>query len=166
MAGITKVNLIQLKAPNRVGLGADVLEAVASVRANIVALNAWEEGKPPQGVFLIDTSNNAKAKQALRKAKFAVEDLPSFKVQIPNRPGMLAELVRKVADAKIDIGGAFSVASGGSAIVYVRTAADARAIGAMKVSSKKTDTNTSTTKKSAKKAVAGKKTAAKKTATK
>ena len=174
MAGITKVKLIQLKAPNRVGLGADVLNAIAGSKANIVALNAWEEGK--QGAFLVDTSNNQKAKLALRKAKFAVTELPAFKVQVANRAGQFAELLGRVADAKINVGGVFSVASGKTATVYVRTAADARAIKAMstkpkpeapkKTASAKPKTAPKT-KSPAKKKAAGKaSTAAKKTAKK
>lgn len=95
-------NEIVLRAPNRVGLLADVTEHLYAKSVNVLGIRAYEEGD--EGVFLIFAENSRLATEAL-------ETIPDSKItsasvisaEIPNDRGRLAAVSRALADADIDV---------------------------------------------------------------
>ena len=65
MAKVELRNEIMFKAPTRVGLLADVTEALRDAGVNILAIGAYDKGD--MGEFLMITSNNKLAYGALEK---------------------------------------------------------------------------------------------------
>ena len=89
------------RAPTRVGLLADVAEAISAAGVNMTAIGAYERGDV--GEFLILTDDNRAAGEALMGLEGEVDLAPVVIVEVPNKPGELAAVVRKVADAGINM---------------------------------------------------------------
>lgn len=100
MAKTLKSKQLTFSLPNKVGLLAEVAEAVAAAKVNIEAICAYERG---YGFFMMVADNPAKAKKVLTKmgAKVHVEDV--ILVQVPNTVGQLEKISKKIAEAGINI---------------------------------------------------------------
>ena len=73
-----------------------------------------------RGKIRLLVNDPAKAKRALRKAKYRASDEPAFVVRLQNKPGALARVAAKLAKARINIRSAYATTSGrGSAIVVL-----------------------------------------------
>jgi len=87
--------------PTRVGLLADVAEALREAGVNIMAISAYErDGK---GKFLMVTDDNVKATAALARLNAEVRARAVVAVEMPNRVGALDEVARKIAEAGVNI---------------------------------------------------------------
>lgn len=116
------------KIPSRVGLLADVTEALRQADVNIVAVSAYE--RDGVGKFLLVTSDNRKAAEALGMLKADVAEKSVLAVEMPNEPGALEKATRAIAEAGINIEYAYGTAGAGtSATVIIRTADDQKAAG-------------------------------------
>ena len=90
MAKIEMRNEVMFKAPTRVGLLADVTEALYAAGVNILAIGAYDKGA--NGEFLMITDNNKLAFEALDKLD-GDKDLQSVIVaEVSNKPGELAAI--------------------------------------------------------------------------
>ena len=78
--------------PARVGLLADVSEAVKAAGVNITAISAYE--RDGQGVFLLVTDDNAKASVALARLNADIRVKDVVIVELPDRPGALEDVAR------------------------------------------------------------------------
>ena len=94
-------NELMFEAPTRVGLLADVTEALSEAGVNIRAIGAYDKGDV--GEFLLITSNNRDASDALKSVGGEVDIIPVVVAEVPNRPGELAAISRKIADAGLNI---------------------------------------------------------------
>ena len=94
-------NELLFKAPTRVGLLADVAGALRAVGVNIFAIGAYDKGD--MGEFLLLTSNNRAAGEALAALGGDVDMASVIVCEVPNTPGELARIARKAADAGINI---------------------------------------------------------------
>jgi len=101
MAKVEIRNEILFKAPTRVGLLADVTEALHGARVNIRAIGAYD--KDDMGEFLLITSNNRDASEALKSVGGDADITPVVVAEVPNQPGELAVISRKIADAGFNI---------------------------------------------------------------
>ena len=87
--------------PTKVGLLADIAEALAAADVNVTAMCAYESDD--RGEFMLVTSDNAKATQALEAMGGEVTTQSAVAVDMPDRPGALAEVARAIGDAGINI---------------------------------------------------------------
>lgn len=101
MATVEIRNELVYRAPTRVGLLAEVAEALHAADVNIYAIGAYDKGD--QGEFLLLTSNNRAAGEALTALGGEVDMASVVVVEVPNTPGELALVARKIADAGINI---------------------------------------------------------------
>ncbi|MDO8964416.1 MAG: ACT domain-containing protein [Coriobacteriia bacterium] len=101
MAKVELRNELMFKAPTRVGLLADVTEALWTADVNILAIGAYDKGG--MGEFLMITSNNKRAFEALEKLDGEVDLRSVVVAEVPNRPGQLATISRRLADKAINV---------------------------------------------------------------
>lgn len=122
MAKVEIRNEVIFKAPTRVGLLADVTSALNDAGVNIQAIGAYDKGD--MGEFLMITSNNKLAYEAL-SALGGVMDMQSVVlVEVPNVPGELAEIARLLAGADINVSQVFATSvDGADKVMIVLTAA-------------------------------------------
>jgi hypothetical protein len=101
MAHVQLRNEILFKAPTRVGLLADVTEALKAAGVNILAIGAYDKGD--MGEFLMITSNNKDAFAALEKLGGEIDMASVVVAEVPNTPGELAAIARRLADQDINV---------------------------------------------------------------
>ena len=95
-------NEIVLRAPNRVGLLAEVTERLYAKSVSVLAIRAYEEGD--EGVFLIFAESSKLATDALEMvADATISATTVVIVDRPNDRGQLAAVSRALADAEIDV---------------------------------------------------------------
>ena len=93
---------LQFETPNKVGVLSKVTDALKKARVNLE--QAWACGDGSKGHFGIVTSNNAKAKNALRKLgvkKFSEKEL--LMVSLSNKVGALARVASKLAKKGVGV---------------------------------------------------------------
>lgn len=94
-------NEILFKAPTRVGLLAEVTEALANAGVNIIAIGAYDKGD--SGEFLMITSDNRATAEALAPLGGSLDLIPVAVIEVDNTPGTLASIARTIADAGVNI---------------------------------------------------------------
>lgn len=115
------------KIPARVGLLADVAEAIRAEGVNILAISAYE--RDGVGKFLLVTSDNDKAAKAATGFGAEIVQKSVVAVEMPDRPGALEEAARVVAEAGVDVEYVFGTAcGGGTSTVVFKTADDAKVV--------------------------------------
>ena len=93
---------ITILAPNNVGSLAKIAEALGGIGVNIEAISAYENGE--KAVFRVLTNDSTSALKAISKlVDFSAKDADILIVDLPNRPGELGKLTRKLANHKIDL---------------------------------------------------------------
>lgn len=102
MAKIVQRNEILFRAPTRVGLLADVTERLYATGVNVLGIRAYEEDDT--GVFLIFTDDSRRATEAVETlGEGTVSSIPVIAALLPNEPGQLASIARKLANADINV---------------------------------------------------------------
>ncbi|MBU2603930.1 MAG: ACT domain-containing protein [Actinobacteria bacterium] len=94
-------NEILFKAPTRIGLLADVTGALLAAGVNITAIGAYDKGDTAE--FLLLTSDNRLTGEALAPLGGEVGLVPVVVAELDNRPGELAAIARRLADAGINV---------------------------------------------------------------
>ncbi len=94
---------------NRPGTLAKITAALAAKGVNVTGLFA-SDTKGRSAVRLL-VGNAARAKAALRAAGFRVTDEPTVVLSLPDKPGQLAKVARKLAKARINIGYGYATVS-------------------------------------------------------
>lgn len=129
MANARRAREISFTMPNRVGLLSEVTTAIAKAKANITAICAY--GMENSAYFMLTTDSNAKAKKALAPLGMGIEEKDVLQVEMPNKPGELQKVAKKIADAGIDIQYAYATAGGGKTTCVFKSADDQKAIKAI-----------------------------------
>ncbi len=101
MAKVQLRNEILYTAPTRVGLLAQVAEALHRAGVNITAIGAYDKGDMAEVLLL--TSNNRLAGDALAPLGGHLSLIPVVVAEVANKPGELAVIARRLADAGINI---------------------------------------------------------------
>ncbi|MDH4139663.1 MAG: ACT domain-containing protein [Coriobacteriia bacterium] len=130
MANASIARQVVCSMPTKVGLMADIAEALGGAGVNVSGVCAYEdEGK---GVFMLVTDDNAKTAGVLRSMGGTVEEQGVVAIDMPNTPGALASAARAIAGAGINVLMAYgSTGSSPSAIVYLSTADNVAAAAAI-----------------------------------
>ncbi len=93
---------ITVKTKNRVGALADVAELLGSLGVNIESISAY--GSEEYAIFRIITNDSTTAMKHLVKLPgFKISESDILVIEIPNRPGELGKITRKLANKGIDL---------------------------------------------------------------
>jgi len=121
MAKVQIRNEVLFKAPTRVGLLADVTAALNDAGVNIIAIGAYDKGD--MGEFLLITSNNKLAYEALSKLGGEMNMQSVVVAEVANQPGELAAISRVLADNGINVSQVFATSvDGADKVMTVLTA--------------------------------------------
>jgi len=113
---------------SRPGVLAQLARTLADARVNIASLSA--DAVSGRGKIRLIVNDPARARRALRRAKYRVSEEPAFVVRMRNKPGALARVAGKLSKARVNIKSAYATTAGrGAAVVFtVGSAAKARKI--------------------------------------
>jgi hypothetical protein len=127
MAKAKKVKQLSFETKDKVGMLSTVTAAIAAVKVDITAICAY--GMDREAYFMLLTSSNAKTKKALGKLGIPVEEEDVVLVELPNRPGALQQVAKKIADSGINIQYMYaSAGSGKTSTAVLATDNDAKAV--------------------------------------
>src|SRR6266567_433714 len=102
---------LSVTLPDTPGTLFKATDAIAKRGVNIEGYCVVPSGR--EEIFHLFTSDPANAKKALESAGFTVrEELDAFAVQIPDRPGTLASVLRPIAAQELKIGVTYSLTDG------------------------------------------------------
>jgi hypothetical protein len=132
---VRKVDYFYVKAANKPGEGARVLRALRDEGINLLAFSGFPQGLKAQIDFIPE--DPAAFEAVARHAGLKLSKKKSgFLVQGEDRPGAVAEVMGKLADAKINVTAIDALSAGGGrygAILWVKpkdVAKAAQALGA------------------------------------
>ncbi len=97
------MNELILVANDRVGLLADISEALAKKNINIESIDAEVTGKKAVCRIMTSTEEERDAKSELKKAGFTVMSADVLVLKLVNRPGQLSEVARILADNGVNV---------------------------------------------------------------
>ena len=131
---IRKVAYFKAQVQDRAGEGARILSTLLGEGINLLFFTGFPRGRKSQLDFIPE--NGAAFRKAAKKAGLAVTKKTAFLVQGQDRPGAIAVIVSKLADARVNITARDAVAAGEGrygAILWVKPAEvrkAAKALGA------------------------------------
>jgi hypothetical protein len=110
---IRRIEYYYVMVPDKPGAGAGVLTALKDAGVNLVAYLGFPGGRGKSQIDLVP-EDAAAFKQAAAKAGLKLSRAKrAFLVQGDDRTGAVADITRKLADAKINITAAAAAAAGG-----------------------------------------------------
>jgi len=126
-----KVEQISVFLENKPGALADVTRILGESGVNIRALSLADT--KDFGILRLIVNDNEKAKDVLGPRGFTVRKTEVVAVEVPDRPGGLAEILKVLAEANINVEYlyAFVQQSGENAIIIFRFDETDRAIAAL-----------------------------------
>jgi hypothetical protein len=120
---IRKVDYFKAQVPNKAGEGARILSALRGEGINLLFFTGFPRGRTAQVDFV--PKNGPAFRKAARKIGLAVTKKTAFLLQGKDRPGVIAGIVAKLADAGVNITALDAVAAGAGrygAILWVQQA--------------------------------------------
>jgi hypothetical protein len=113
--------------PNEPGIFGRVLGTLANAGVNLRAINVFSEGK--RGVFLMVTSDNAKAQKHLKILGYQIKSNPVVTVLVENRIGAGSEIGALLGNAVIDVKYSYGSSAGvGKVLLVFKTSDDKKAV--------------------------------------
>jgi hypothetical protein len=122
MAIAKRAKQLSFTLPNKIGLLAEVSIFIAAAKINIEAINAY--GIREDGCFVLITDNTAKTIKILENMGAEVKTDDVILVEMPNKPGQIHRIAKKIADAGIDIKYVYGSPSRGRMTVVFKTEDD------------------------------------------
>ena len=122
MAKGRKVKEISFTMSNKVGLLSEVTRAVAGAKVNITSICAY--AMENNAYFMLTTDSNTKAKRALEPMGVLIEERDVVEIEVPDKPGELQKIAKKIAEAGIDIEYMYATASSGKKETCIFMTAD------------------------------------------
>lgn len=118
---IRRVDYFYIQVPNRPGEGARALGVLRDAGVNLLAYSGFPEGRGAQLDFVPEDA--AAFRQAAKNAKWKLTGpKKAFHITGDDRPGVIAETMQKLADAKINVTACDAVCQSGDrygAILWV-----------------------------------------------
>lgn len=126
-----KVEQISVFLENKPGALAEVTRILGETGVNIRALSLADT--KDFGILRLIVNDNEKAKEVLGQKGFTVRKTEVVAVEVPDRPGGLADIMKVLAEAKINVEYlyAFVQQSGENAIIIFRFDETDRAIAVL-----------------------------------
>ena len=118
-----KTTQLTLTLESKPGVLARIARALADAGVNITGLCAAEAAG--RGKIRLVVSDPAKAKEALKAAKLRCGEEAALAVTIEDRPGALARVTEKLAQAKINVKCAYATTAGGASATVILSVANA-----------------------------------------
>ncbi len=119
---IRKVDYFAMDVPNKPGEGAKTLEALAAWGVNLLAFTGFPNGRRSQIDFIPE--DTAAFTAAAKHVKLKVKRRKTgFLVQGDDRPGAVADIMKRLADARINVTAIDAVSAGAGrygAILWVQ----------------------------------------------
>ncbi len=119
---ITRVDYFYIETPNKPGEAARALNAIKEAGINLLAFSGFPKGRRAQLDF-IPADSAAFAKCAKKAGCKLSKKKSGFLIQGKDRIGAVADVLSKLADAKINVTAATAVTAGAnqySAILWVK----------------------------------------------
>ena len=130
MTRAEKHKVLEITTEDTRGQGAVLFSALKDAKVNVEATCIWPSNN--QAFFWIVPDDFAAARKAIKKAGFKSRTIPVVRVEMANKPGAMAEVLSKIADAGIDATVAFLTTSvKKNAVAYITTSADGKAVKAI-----------------------------------
>ena len=120
---IRKVDYFKAQVPDKAGEGARVLSTLLGEGINLLAFTGFPRGRKTQLDFVPE--NGTAFRKAARKIGLTVTKKTAFLAQGEDSPGVIAEIVSRLADARVNIIALDAVAAGEGrygAILWVKPA--------------------------------------------
>jgi hypothetical protein len=131
---IKKIYYFSMDVADKPGEGARILNALSKAGVNLLAFTGFPRGRRAQIDFVPE--NAALFRKALTRAKLKVRPKKTgFLVQGKDRPGAVAEMAQKLADANINLTAMDAVSAGKGrygAILWVKPKDINKAVKALK----------------------------------
>jgi hypothetical protein len=119
---IRRVDYFYIETPNRPGEAARALKALKDARINLLAFSGFPKGRRAQLDFI--PADPAALVKAAKRAGWKLSAKKSgFLIQGEDRPGAVADILGKLADAKINVTAVDAVCAGADrygAILWVK----------------------------------------------
>lgn len=120
-------NELHVITPNEPGILGRVLGTLANAGVNLRALNVYSEGR--KGIFLMVTSDNAKAQKFLKLLGYEVKSNPVVTVLAEDRIGAGSEIGALLGNAVIDVNYSYGSSAGvGKVLLVFKTSDDKKAV--------------------------------------
>ena len=126
MAIAKRAQQLSVTMPNKIGLLAEVTIFIAAAKINIEAICAYE--MEDEGCFMLITNSTAKTKKILLNMGAEVETDDVIMVEMPNKPGQIHRVAKKISDAGIDVHYVYGSPARGKMTIIFKTADDKKAI--------------------------------------
>jgi hypothetical protein len=122
---------LEIVTTNEPGTGAEIFNVLEAAKINVKASCIWESGDG-QAHFLLVPEDLPRARKLLRKAKFKPYTKPVILIDLSNRPGAFAQVLKKVAEAGVQCKISYAAAATKkSALAVLTTSSDAKAVRAI-----------------------------------
>ncbi|MGA2642901.1 MAG: hypothetical protein ABSG21_18575 [Spirochaetia bacterium] len=130
MAKVKTLKLLSFTLPNKVGQLAAVTELLGGAGVSITGLRAADAGSNAE--FLLAVKNPAKARKVLAPLSVDIKEADALCVEMPNKPGRLQKVAKKLAEAGVNIQSSWATAfTGKTASCVLMTSDDKKAIAAL-----------------------------------
>lgn len=127
MAKAKKVKHLVFTLPNKVGLLSEVSGILAKAKVNINAICAYE--MEDKAIFILAPDSPVRATKALMPLGAEITEEEALAVEMPNRPGELEKVAKKLADAGININLIYgTTGTGKTPTCFFKTADNKKAI--------------------------------------
>jgi hypothetical protein len=101
---------LSLTLEDRPGTLAKATDAIAKAGINIDGYCAVPSGKEGKGTFRVVTKDPASTRRALEAAGFKVQEEREVAViDVEDRPGVVAQILRKIAENELNVGPTYSI---------------------------------------------------------
>jgi hypothetical protein len=123
---MAKTKQFTIAVENRPGAVAEIAKALGNAKVNILALLGTAQGTTGSVQLVVEDSR--RAKKALDEARLAYTEAAAEEIELPNKPGALAQTLDKLAAKGVNLNSICATApKGGKKAVVVYTIARAEA---------------------------------------
>ena len=125
---MAKTKQFAVRIENRPGAVAEVAKTLGNAKVNILALLATAQGT--SGTLQLIVEDTRRAKKALDDARISYNETTGEEIELPNKPGALAQSLEKLAAKGVNLNSIFATAAKGgkrAVVVYVVEAQEAAA---------------------------------------
>ena len=125
---MAKTKQFAVTIENRPGAVAGVAKILGNAKVNILALLATTQGT--SGTLQLVVEDTRRAKKALDDARISYKETTAEEIELPNKPGALAQSLGKLAAKGVNLNSIFATATKGgkrAVVVYVVAAQEAAA---------------------------------------
>ncbi len=118
---MAKTKQFTISIDNHPGAVAEIARTLGSAKVNILSLLGTSQGTGGTVQLLVDDAR--RAKKALDSARISYQETPAEQLELPNKPGALAECLAKLAAKGVNLASVHATAAkGGKKAIIVYTA--------------------------------------------